>query len=92
VQASRSDYADERADHSYVRAAVSSARSGPTPKTSMSVVPDALTAAASLAFGVAPLGVQAAQVGEELAGELAASQVAGPDGEMRCSTLAARPR
>ena len=58
----------------------------------MSIVPDALTAAASLAFGVAPLGVQAALVGEELAGELAAGQVAGPDGEMRCSTLAARPR
>jgi hypothetical protein len=47
----------------------------------MSVVPDALTAAASLAFGVAPLGVQAAQVGEELVGELAAGQEAGPDGE-----------
>jgi hypothetical protein len=58
----------------------------------MSVGPDALTAAASLAFGVALLGVQAAQVGEELAGELGAGQVAGPDGEMRCSTLTARPR
>jgi len=46
-----------------------------------------LTAAASLAFGVAPLSVRAAQVGE-----LAAGQVAGPDGEMRCSTVAARPR
>ena len=53
---------------------------GPTPKTSVTVVPDARTAAARLLLGVAHLGVDAAQVFEELGGELAAGQRHGAGG------------
>ena len=45
---------------------------GPTPKTSVMVVPDARTAAVEPLPGVAQLGINAAQVLQELGGELAA--------------------
>jgi hypothetical protein len=47
------------------------ATTGPTPKISVTVVPDELTAAASF-FDLAPLGVQVADVGQQLGGELPA--------------------
>ncbi len=47
---------------------------GPTPKMPVRLVPEARTAAASFLLGLAQLGVEAAQVGEELGGELAAGQ------------------
>ena len=45
---------------------------GPTPKMSVRVVPLARTAAASFFLVVAQLGIEVAQVVQELAGELAA--------------------
>ena len=45
---------------------------GPTPKISVTLVPDALTAMASFFSGLADLGIQAAHVRQQLVSELAA--------------------
>ena len=45
---------------------------GPTPKISVRLVPEALTAMASFFSGRADLGVQAAHVLQQLGGEVAA--------------------
>ena len=61
------------------------ATAGPTPKTSVTVVPEARTADGQLLLGVAPLGVDAAQVGQELPGQLAAGLPGPPPDGWICS-------
>src|SRR5215831_9273702 len=50
---------------------------GPTPKISVRLVPDALTTTASFFSGLADLGIQAAHVLQELGGELPAGLLGG---------------
>ena len=47
---------------------------GPTPKTCVRLVPEALTAAASFFPGITQLDIQVTQVGQELGGELGPGQ------------------
>src|SRR5512140_288499 len=46
------------------------AMTGPTPKMPVRLVPEALTAAASFLLAIARLGIEAADAGEELGGQL----------------------